>query len=49
MEELQWVRHLYRKYGWPRDEWLKEEARVSLETFVHSAEMGDDNCWQPYD
>lgn len=31
---LQWIRHLYRKSGWPGDGWNKEEAREAIASFI---------------
>lgn len=33
-EVMQWVRHLYRKYGWPGADWRKEEAKEAIMAFL---------------
>lgn len=34
LERLQWVRHLYRKYGWPGKDYRKEEAIKEISGFI---------------
>lgn len=32
-KDLEWVRHLYRKFGWPRKDWQKEEGLKAIADF----------------
>lgn len=33
-EDYLWVRHLYRKFGWPGESWQKEEALAAIDDYV---------------
>ncbi|KAJ0122123.1 hypothetical protein J7T55_002635 [Diaporthe amygdali] len=34
LKELEWVRHLYKKFGWPGADWQKEEGLKAITEFV---------------
>ncbi|CAH0058179.1 unnamed protein product [Clonostachys solani] len=34
MERIGWVRHLYRKFGWPGSDWKKEECMQAIDDFT---------------
>lgn len=36
--KMRWIRHLFRKSGWPSVDWRKEEARLALEQFCQEYE-----------
>lgn len=33
-EDLEWVRHLYRKFGWPGEDWRKEEGLKAITEYA---------------
>ncbi|KAF8215484.1 hypothetical protein K438DRAFT_1749517 [Mycena galopus ATCC 62051] len=36
--DVRWVKHLYRKYGWPGEGWRKEEGLEAVKAFVKNRE-----------
>lgn len=46
--DLEWVRHLYRKFGWPGEGWRKEDCMKAIAEYVESRngveEDSDDGC-----
>lgn len=46
LARLRWVRHLYRKFGWPGSDWQREDARVAIENFLDATNSREtDRCF----
>ncbi|KAF8211080.1 hypothetical protein K438DRAFT_1808770 [Mycena galopus ATCC 62051] len=42
--DVRWVRHLYRKYGWPGEGWRKEEGLEAVKAFVKNREEEEEEA-----